>query len=284
MPNSGFGSEKEEYKMTNENVSVAAENVVDNSNQTQPKAEVTESKVIEDGSEIEDESQTETPEENTEGEKVQKRKRPNGLRRKVAKLEAKLAQYEAKQNPVTEAPIIQEPKLGDYPDWDTFVKAQVKYEAKQIVQEELAQKESRSREVELNNNWQKNVHSVRQELPDYDEVIAEYDDVPVRPEILEMMRESDIGPKIAYHLAKNPDILESINKPGVGALSVARQLGIIEAYIKGGSQEKKPEVTKVTKSPAPISPVKKTASTSVDITKMSTEEYVAHRMQRYKKK
>lgn len=270
--------------MTDENLSIAAENVVDDSNQLENDADAIQKEIEQaEAEDIEDEGQEEAPEENNaEGEKV-KRKRPNGLRRKVAKLEAKLAEYEAKINQSNSvAEVEKEPTLDDFPDYDSFIKAQIKYEAKQLVKQELKQKELSEKVVQSANTWNQKVSEIRKELPDYDDVVSEYDDVPVRQEILDVMRESDIGPKIAYHLAKNPDLLSVINNDKVSALQIAKQIGIIEAQLSANQQVQKP-AARVTKSPAPINPVKRSAPSTVDLSTLDTDAFIKFRNSQNKK-
>ncbi len=270
--------------MTEENMSIAAENVVDNSNQPEDDAESLQKQIDEaEAEDVEAEGQEETPEEdNAEGEKA-KRKRPNGLRRKVAKLEAKLAEYEAKFNQSNSvAEVEKEPTLEDFSDYDSFYKALAKYEAKQLVRQELKQKELNERATQSLNLWNQKVSEIRKELPDYDDVVSEYDDVPVRQEILNVMQESDIGPKIAYHLAKNPELLSAINNDKVSALQIAKQLGIIEAQLSANLQTQKP-VARVTKSPAPITPVKRSAPSTVDLSALDTDAFIKFRNSQNKK-
>ena len=271
--------------MADENLSNAPENqVVDDSNQNVDEVqEVVEAEQTDDAtegnSEQVEEGQEESPENNTEGEQV-KKKRPNGLRRKVAKLEAKLAEYEAKQNPVAVVSN-EKPKLEDYPDLDTFIEALAEYKAGEVVDKKLRTVEETKRAKEVNNTWNTRLNDFKKVQPDYDDVISEYADVPFRREIVDVTSDSEIGPQMRYYLATNPEVLEQINNESVSSIQIIKKLALIESQLQGSSQVQKPAV-KVTKSPAPITPVKKTSTSTIDLSNLDTESYVANRLKQKK--
>lgn len=106
--------------------------------------------------------------------------------------------------------------------------------------------------------WVERQSVVRQALPDYDEVLASTD-VQVSEHVQEVLLESEHGPALAYHLAKNPDEAERIS--ALSPLAAARALGRIEASLSSPTQAPAPAAVApktVTKAPAPITPLRGT--------------------------
>jgi hypothetical protein len=97
------------------------------------------------------------------------------------------------------------------------------------------------------------VETAKAELPDFDDIVAS-SDVVVNDDIRDAILESDVGPKILYHLAENEDIAKKI--AGMNPKAALREIGKLEARF-----EAKPEVEKAapivkSKAPAPIQPLR----------------------------
>ena len=88
---------------------------------------------------------------------------------------------------------------------------------------------------------------------DYREVLESVDTIPLTVTVKETIVTSDVGPALAYELAKNPKELERIVALG-NSNAAARELGKIEARLESKATEKQ-EPKKTTKAPEPISPV-----------------------------
>ena len=280
--------------MTDTNLSgttVAAENL------NQPVIETTESdntfkevesleevveNTVEETQEKSQEASTENSEENN-GEKA--KKKLTGWQRQQRKLERLERENEelkaSKQsNPALVTAPVQtdkEPNLNDYESYDAYNKALVRHEAKQLLKAELDARDTQTRATQQNQSWNTKVNEAVKEMPDYHELMSEYEDVPVRQEILDATAESDIGPKMRYHLAKNPELLEEINAPNVSSYKIFAKLAQIEAELTGSGQKDKAVVKKVTQSPPPITPVKRGSSTTVSLAEMSTEDFIKYR-------
>lgn len=108
----------------------------------------------------------------------------------------------------------------------------------------------------------------RERYADYD-AVTRNPSLPITDPMAEIIRESDLGPEIAYHLGKNP--AEAARLAALPERLQAKELGKLEARISAPKSAPKPP-------PAPISPVGGNASGGVaDPTKMSMAEYVAAR-------
>jgi hypothetical protein len=78
--------------------------------------------------------------------------------------------------------------------------------------------------------WNERVIEARKSIPDYDAVMAA-SDVPVAEHVLDELRESELGPQLAYHLDKNPDVAEKLNT--MNPRQAAREIGRLEAKLLG---------------------------------------------------
>ena len=110
---------------------------------------------------------------------------------------------------------------------------------------------------------------VAKEIPDLDEVLEKANlEIPAALAHVIMKREA--GPRLAYYLAKNPEECQRI--ADMDHEDAVLELGLIEASFGNSSPQPKPRVSRA---PAPISPVRSTGSTSIhkDPSEMSQREY-----------
>lgn len=183
------------------------------------------------------------------------------LRERVATLEA---QSQAK-------PGTGEPQRDQFESYEAYIEARADWRADQKVKEALDadRKASQAREQQgrqsqgmeqVAQSWTKRETEFQATAKDYLDVVTPFveEDLgsfsqPARAAIVE----SDIGPQVLYHLAQNPDEAERI-----AALSPVRQvaeLGKIEVSLSKAAET--PAPAKVSKAPAPITPVKSGRST-----------------------
>lgn len=268
--------------MTDENLSGVVIDAEDNSN---PTDVVVETEKTEDAPA---EVAAETPTENKDSGEAVKKPKLTGWQRKIQKLEREL-EAERLKNVAPSTPAAapqvnsdQKPILDNYQTYDDYIEALTEFKATQVAEKKLAERENKVKTEQVNQSWNTKVAEAVKEMPDYHEVVSEYADVPVRQEILDAMRESDIGPKMAYHLAKNPDLLDELNGQSVSAYTIHKELSRLESELTGNKEQNRPAV-KISKAPPPITPVKKTASGSVDLNNMDTDSYINLRMNRPKK-
>lgn len=216
---------------------------------------------------------TETPastEQSLEEVAAKEEKKRNGYKEKLEReraratdLEAKLA--EATKSKTEDAPADKEPKPEEFETWDAYYKAAAKYEARQEFAALTKEQQAKAKEESLKTEFadkQKQYAAKADELkaatPDFDEVINSYDG-PLTAPMQQALLESDIGPQVAYYLAKNPEEGEVLAQMGVLALNKA--IGRIEAKIEAGMEQPAPQPKpKVTNAPPPISPVGKSAA------------------------
>jgi len=87
--------------------------------------------------------------------------------------------------------------------------------------------------------------------PDFDDVIAEVDDIRVSPAVRDIILSSENGPELAYELAKDRDEYARICK--LPPIQAAREMGKLESRIL--AKPSAPEAKKITNAPKPLEPV-----------------------------
>ena len=105
-------------------------------------------------------------------------------------------------------------------------------------------------------------------MPDF-EVMVGSSDIAVSNEVRDAIFESEVGPRILYHLAENPDVAEKLQ--GMTLTRALATIGKLEAQFetpKGQSEPQKPSVTAKSKAPAPINPIK--ASSAGPVTELDS--------------
>jgi hypothetical protein len=124
--------------------------------------------------------------------------------------------------------------------------------------------------------WTKKVSEASKKYDDFDEV-AFAEDLPIAPAMAAAMRDSDLGPDVAYYLGKNPSEAQRISQ--LSPAAQVREIGKIEARL-----EMKP-VRQPSKAPPPIDPVGSgKGSSSVNLESMTQAEYEAYRAKTWAKR
>ena len=165
-----------------------------------------------------------------------------------------------------------EPTIDKFDNFDEYVAAKAEYIAKKQIESTLTEREKRqSAESEAAerkktaDSWNKRIAAATVEMPDFEEVLAS-SDVPMTPPMQQAIMESDIGPKLAYYLANNPDEAEKI--AGMSPIGAIRTLGRIEERLATA----KPAV-QTTNAPPPLKPIGSKSVVTKDPGKMSDAEY-----------
>jgi chromosome segregation ATPase len=182
-------------------------------------------------------------------------------------LEARLAALEKQQQPqqvVADA----EPQPSQFSDAFEYAKALAEYTADKRLAErdrQLAEAKEAEKRQEVIQTWAKKVESAKAELPDFDDIVAS-SDVVVNDDIRDAILESDVGPKILYHLAENEDIAKKI--AGMNPKAALREIGKLEARFEAKPEAEKSTPIVKSKAPAPIQPLR--GSSGVADVPMST--------------
>ena len=199
------------------------------------------------------------------------------LARESRRLEREIRQQlEAERPQAPVAPVAPE----QFESTEAYVEAAATQRAQQLLQ----QQEQQRRQNEVFSAYQDREEAAREKYEDYQQV-ALNSALPITPVMAEVIRESDIGPEIAYYLGSNIKEADRIAK--LSPSSQAREIGKLEAKL-----EASPPMKKTSTAPAPIAPVSARTSTAPvhdttdprSICTMSTSEWIAAERARQVKK
>jgi hypothetical protein len=186
--------------------------------------------------------------------------------RRVGELEAEIARGKPAAAPVVEEEL-KRPSPKDFTEQDAYDAAMEAYELKR--EEKLTAKirrEEADRQAMAAANEQLRVRMevAKAALPDFTQVIEEADrtQVYVPEHVKAAIVESDVGPQLAYHLAKHPE-----EQRRIFALTPARallELGKIELkYTAAEPKGKQPTTVETTRAPAPVTSISRSGDGAV---------------------
>lgn len=172
-----------------------------------------------------------------------------------------------------------EPQEEQFQDYGAFVKAQARWEARQEFKALEAAKEQKAKEEatkaaeeKVEQTFKSKVEEFKAKTPDFEDTVRN-PDLRISKVMYEAMRETEVGPQIAYHLGKNPQ--EAARIAGLSPIAAIKEIGKLEAKF---TKEPAPTVQTKTISDAPEPPsiVQGTASGQKDESKMTDTEWYAH--------
>jgi hypothetical protein len=171
-------------------------------------------------------------------------------------LEQRLAALEQQKQPQQAVNVDEEPQPSQFSDAFEYAKALAEYSTeKALAERDRQQAMAREQEAQqkIIQSWAQKVQAAKAEMPDFDDMVAS-SDVVVNNAVRDAILESDVGPKILYHLAENTDLAKKIASLNPNA--ALREIGKLEARF-----EAKPETAQTapvvrSKAPAPIQPIR----------------------------
>jgi hypothetical protein len=197
-------------------------------------------------------------------------------------LEERLASLEQRERAPTYAKTVDdsEPTIDKFDNFDQYVAAKAEYIAKKQIESTLSAREQQQRaaseaaeRTKTVESWNKRVEKATAELPDFEEAISS-SDVPMTEPMRQAILESEIGPKLAYHLANNPE--EAVKIANMSPIKAITALGRIEERLAAQTT-----AVKTTSAPPPITPVGSRATVKKDPGKMTDAEYAKWRKSGY---
>jgi len=170
-------------------------------------------------------------------------------------LEQRLAALEQNRQPEQQAVNIdQEPQPSQFSDAFEYAKALAEYSTEKALAErdrQVAQAKEQEAQQKIIQSWAQKVQAAKAEMPDFDDMVAS-SDVVVNNAVRDAILESDVGPKILYHLAENNDLARKI--AGLSPNAALREIGKLEARFESKPEQTAPVVR--SKAPAPIQPIR----------------------------
>jgi hypothetical protein len=184
------------------------------------------------------------------------RKEAQNERQARLELEQRLAAMEQQRQPQQQSYVDSEPQPSQFNDAFEYAKALAEFSTEKALAErdrQVAQQREQEAQQKIIQSWAQKVQEAKAELPDFDDLVAS-SDVVVNNAVRDAILESDVGPKILYHLAENNDLAKKIASLSPNA--ALREIGKLEAKF-----EAKPETTQTapvvrSKAPTPIQPIR----------------------------
>lgn len=182
-------------------------------------------------------------------------------------LEARLAALEnrqAPQQPAQAEPVAQadaEPQPHEYSDAFEYAKALAKWSSDQAVKRvkaEEAERKAAEQRTQVVSAWAERINAAKAALPDFDDMVTS-SEVQVTDAVRDAIMESEVGPRILYHLAENPELGKKL--AGMSVAAQLREIGKLEGRFetKAEPASAAPVVAKPRAS-APITPIKAVAA------------------------
>lgn len=168
------------------------------------------------------------------------------------------------------------PLRNQYDNDDNYLEALSDWK----IEQRLSQRELQQQQAKLVENYNSRAQEFAKERPDYFEIIDDAADLIIAPETAYIIQKSDIGPKIALHLAENPDVADKLNR--FDATTRLYELGKLEMQLSGITKKAAP-AKRVSNAPAPLNPVKGSAPAAPkDLydSQLTTAEWIALRQKR----
>jgi len=166
------------------------------------------------------------------------------------------------------------PTPDKYDDYGDYVEALTDWKTEQAVAKRMEQDSTRKVAETRSQTFAERQVATRAVLPDYDAVVGA-SETPIANHVGEALMESDRGPELAYHFAKNPDVLQSLN--GMTPMQAAREIGKLEATLPTKTAPVVPS-KKLSTTPAPASTtVTQGRATQPALATASMGEYMAQR-------
>jgi hypothetical protein len=171
-------------------------------------------------------------------------------------LEQRLAALEQQKQPQQAQVVDEEPQPSQFSDAFEYAKALAEYSTEKALAERdrqmALQKEQEAQQMIIQ-SWAQKVQAAKAEMPDFDDMVAS-SDVVVNNAVRDAILESDVGPKILYHLAENTDLAKKIASLNPNA--ALREIGKLEARFEAKPETKQTAPVVRSKAPAPIQPIR----------------------------
>jgi hypothetical protein len=168
-----------------------------------------------------------------------------------------------------------EPRERDFEDWPAYQRAVNAWDTRRILAEErvtarFAARENVAREVAatIQDEFDNNARALAENVTDYKDVVGS-SDLRVNRVVESLIVESEKGPLIVYHLAKNPERVEALNR--LSPVAAAREIGRLETRLS------LPNANRATRATTPETPLRGGAAHTKDPRDMSMEEFVRWR-------
>ncbi len=229
------------------------------------------------------------PKQEGEGQEPEKKPVPRGVQKRLDELTRQARDYQrlaekaieaisrgASPQEMTQAPS-GPPSRDQFASYEEYLEAKAEYQVRQEVsrhvkqltqQQQQAQAQAEAQRAQA--EFEKRAAKAAEKYDDFQEVVSD-PDLPITPVMADLIRDSELGPEVAYYLGKNPAEAERISR--LSEAAQARAIGKLEATLE--ATKAKPSAA-----PKPIAPVGGSKSSAPnDPSRMNMEQYLKWREQ-----
>ena len=263
------------------------------------KAGATQKKPSKEADEADDEDEDDGDDDEDQAESGKPKRKRGGFQKKIARLEeereywrqqalgsAKKPEQQTEDQKKPEKRDDARPDPKDFDDYDDYNEALTDWKVDQKLKQRDEERQTEAKKSEFKKSqeskverYTKAIDVAKEIFDDFDEVIEDYDG-PLTIGMQQALVDSEIGPQVAYYLAKNPKEAEKVGKM-TSLIEINKFIGKIEAKIEAQQDGKAAaDEPKITKSPPPINPVKGSSKSKKDVDDLSYEEYSKERAKR----
>lgn len=206
--------------------------------------------------------------------KPRKPSRNERMRRRMQAMATELDSLRAQIDVANRKPADDAPKEADFNgDYFAYQSAKIAHDTKQALRAEMDADRSRSvqeRQVQLQREmveeFEERAEEFRTRIQDFDDVIGGFvaRGGKFTPALAEEIQQSEIGPQLAYQLAKDPQAVARMNS--MSPREIAREIGRLEA------KASLPQPRKQTAAPAPMTQPKGGATPSKSVAELAKSE------------
>lgn len=166
-----------------------------------------------------------------------------------AKERRKIRQEEQQRANQPTPPPAEPPKPADFKSAQEYFDAASDWKAKHIAYDSAIQQQAQ----QAANSFEDRTDKARTKHADIDIIFKSPAEggPAIHPSVKGVIQKSDLGPEVAYHLAKNPDLARSIYH--MDPIDQAREIGKIEATL--GTKTQAPAANQGSSAPEPIEPL-----------------------------
>lgn len=206
--------------------------------------------------------------------KPKKPSRTERMRRRMQAMATELDGLREQLAARKESPPDDAPKEADFNgDYFAYQAAKTAHEIKQGLKAEFAEERNRQATERLHRTQQEMVEDFEERSEDFRARIPDFDDAigkfvagggKFSPALVEELHQSEMGPALAYQLAKNPQLANSLNS--MSPREVAREIGRLEA------KASLPNPKKQTSAPPPLRTPSGGASQPADLRSLAKSD------------
>lgn len=177
-------------------------------------------------------------------------------------LEAEIAELRRKSEPAPVTETNDKPRPDQFSDAFEYAEKLAEWSAQQAItqlEKKEAERKAAEQKNQVINTWAQRLQAAKAELPDFDDMVSS-SEVQVADHVRDAILESEVGPRILYHLAENPEIAQKL--AGMTVTGALREIGKLEARLEKPVDQAK-TVAQKPRASAPINPIRAVAAGAV---------------------